>query len=96
MIHNRPFNVGRTGENYQIRQIAEFVEQAVPGSKIEYAADGEKDGFVQEELGEVLHAQGETDAARPHFARAHALLSEIPWVAEDTARLERLAELARP
>jgi nucleoside-diphosphate-sugar epimerase len=42
-IHNRAFNVGRTSENYRIREIADIVEETVPGCKIEYAADGGPD-----------------------------------------------------
>jgi nucleoside-diphosphate-sugar epimerase len=37
-IHNEVFNVGRTEENYQIRQIAEIVGETVPGCTIEFAA----------------------------------------------------------
>lgn len=36
-IHNQSFNVGANGENYQMRELAEFVKEAVPGSAIEYA-----------------------------------------------------------
>jgi len=42
-IHNGVFNVGRTSENYRIREIADIVEETVPGCKIEYAADGGPD-----------------------------------------------------
>lgn len=35
--HNQAFNVGVTSENYQIRMIAEIVEQIVPGCTIELA-----------------------------------------------------------
>lgn len=38
-IHNEAFNVGRSTENYQIRDIATIVAETVPGSKVEYAAD---------------------------------------------------------
>ncbi len=37
-VHNEVFNVGRTEENYQIRQIAEIVGETVPGCQIEFAA----------------------------------------------------------
>lgn len=37
LIHNRAFNVGRTQENYQIRDIAEMVLDVVPGSRVTYA-----------------------------------------------------------
>lgn len=36
-VHNEAFNVGRSSENYQIRQLAEIVAAAVPGSRVEYA-----------------------------------------------------------
>ena len=43
LIHNRPFNVGRTQENYQIRDIAEMVREIVPGSRVTYAPGGAPD-----------------------------------------------------
>ena len=43
LIHNQTFNVGRTEENYRISEIAEIVKQTVPGSCVEYAADGGPD-----------------------------------------------------
>jgi len=55
---------------------------------------GEEDGFVYEELGECLLAQGKADEARPWFRKAYALLKEIGWVAEDKARMDRLQKLA--
>ena len=36
-VHNEAFNVGRTEENYRIRELAEIVAETVPGSRIEYA-----------------------------------------------------------
>lgn len=43
LIHNRAFNVGRSQENYQIRDIADMVLAVVPGSKVIYAPDGAPD-----------------------------------------------------
>jgi len=37
VVHNEAFNVGRTEENYRIRELAEIVAETVPGSRIEYA-----------------------------------------------------------
>jgi nucleoside-diphosphate-sugar epimerase len=37
MIHNEAFNVGRTSENYQVRDLADLVQQLVPGSRVRYA-----------------------------------------------------------
>lgn len=43
LIHNQAFNVGRTEENYQIRDLAEIVKETVPGCAIEFAADAGPD-----------------------------------------------------
>jgi tetratricopeptide (TPR) repeat protein len=59
----------------------------------EYRRLGEEDGFVHEEIAECLLAQGKAEDAKPYFRRAHELLKEIGWVAEDTKRIERLAKL---
>jgi len=54
----------------------------------------EPDGFVNEEIGECLLAQGKAGEAKPHFARAYDLLSKDQWLTRDEPkRLERLAEL---
>ena len=42
-IHNQALNVGQTEENYRIRELAEIVQDVVPGSRIEYAKDGGPD-----------------------------------------------------
>lgn len=43
LVHNRAFNVGRTQENYQIRDLAEMVLDVVPGSRVVYAPGGGPD-----------------------------------------------------
>ena len=42
-VHNQTFNVGRTEENFRIRELAAIVAETVPGSRIEYAPDGGPD-----------------------------------------------------
>jgi nucleoside-diphosphate-sugar epimerase len=42
-VHNSTFNVGQTEENYRISELAEIVAQTVPGSHVEYAANGGPD-----------------------------------------------------
>lgn len=60
------------------------------------AADGSGDGYVYEELGGLLLAQGKADAARPHFAQAYEMLSKDVWLAaNEQARLERLRSLGQ-
>ena len=43
LIHNEAFNVGRSEENYRVRDLGELVEQVVPGSKVRYAEGGGPD-----------------------------------------------------
>lgn len=43
LVHNQAFNVGRTEENYQIRDVASMVEEIVPGSRVKYAEGGGPD-----------------------------------------------------
>lgn len=42
-VFNQAFNVGTTTENYQIRELADLVEEIVPGCKVEYATDAGPD-----------------------------------------------------
>ncbi|MDH6229807.1 nucleoside-diphosphate-sugar epimerase [Mesorhizobium soli] len=43
LVHNEAFNVGQTGHNYRIRDIAAIVAEVVPGCRLEYAADAGPD-----------------------------------------------------
>ncbi len=43
VVHNQGFNVGRTADNYRIRELAEIVKATVPGSVVEYASDASPD-----------------------------------------------------
>ena len=43
LIHNETFNVGRTEENYRIRELADIVAETVPGCRVEYAPGGVPD-----------------------------------------------------
>jgi nucleoside-diphosphate-sugar epimerase len=42
-IHNETFNVGRTEENFRIRELADLVAETVPGCRVEYAPGGGPD-----------------------------------------------------
>jgi nucleoside-diphosphate-sugar epimerase len=42
-VHNEAFNMGQTSENYQVRDVARMVADAVPGSRVRYAAGGGPD-----------------------------------------------------
>lgn len=60
----------------------------------ELAAAHASDGYVYEELGELLLAKGEATAARANFARAYELLATDPNLrAKEPERLARLRRL---
>jgi len=42
-VHNQAFNVGRSEENYQVRDLAAMTQEVVPGSTVEYAEGGGPD-----------------------------------------------------
>jgi nucleoside-diphosphate-sugar epimerase len=42
-VHEQAFNVGRTDQNFRVRQMAEVVAKAVPGCRIEFAEGAEPD-----------------------------------------------------
>ena len=42
-VHNEAFNIGRTEENYRVRELAEIVAETVPGCRIEYAEGASPD-----------------------------------------------------
>jgi nucleoside-diphosphate-sugar epimerase len=43
VVHDQAFNVGRSEDNYRIRDLAEIVAETVPGCRITYAPDGGPD-----------------------------------------------------
>ena len=43
VVHDEAFNVGRSSENYRIREVASLVEEIVEGSAVTYAEDGGPD-----------------------------------------------------
>ena len=42
-IHNEAFNIGRTEDNYRVRELAEIVAQTVPNCEVEFASDASPD-----------------------------------------------------
>jgi nucleoside-diphosphate-sugar epimerase len=43
VVHDQAFNVGRQSENFQIRQVADLVKEAVEGSRVTYAPGASPD-----------------------------------------------------
>jgi nucleoside-diphosphate-sugar epimerase len=58
LVHGEAFNVGRTDENFRVREIAKLVEAKVPGSKVVYAEGAQPDTRCYrvdcEKIGRVL------------------------------------------
>ncbi len=80
IIHNQVFNVGVPGENYRVRDLAEIVCDAVPGSEIVL----------------VPHAGGDTrdyrvsfDEAHDHISHVHAALDRAGWCTAGARRRRR-------
>jgi nucleoside-diphosphate-sugar epimerase len=42
-IHDEAFNIGATAENYQVRDLAEIVQQTVPGSQVSFGPEASPD-----------------------------------------------------
>jgi nucleoside-diphosphate-sugar epimerase len=42
-VHNQAFNIGRTTENYQIRQVANLVAEVVPNCEVSFASGATAD-----------------------------------------------------
>ena len=42
-VHNQAFNVGRNEENYQVRDLADFVRKTIPNCEISFAGDASPD-----------------------------------------------------
>ena len=62
----------------------------------DHARAGTDDGYVHEELAEILLAQGKAGEAGPHFARAHEQLSQDEGFAQkEPDRLARMLSLSK-
>ena len=43
IVHDQAFNVGRTEENYRVREVADMVQTTIPGSQVTYADEASAD-----------------------------------------------------
>jgi tetratricopeptide (TPR) repeat protein len=85
--------VGRWTVARELRSLRRYDEALAIQQDL--AATGLEDGYVSEELGELLLALDRPAEATAHFARAHELLSRDEWlVSAEPDRLRRLADLA--
>jgi tetratricopeptide (TPR) repeat protein len=88
-----PVRIGRWTVARGLRSLGR-IEEALAIQRDLNDGDGGSDGYVEEELGELLLASGRPAEAGPHFAKAYELLSKDEWLADsEPERLKRLAEL---
>jgi tetratricopeptide (TPR) repeat protein len=76
------------------------MERYEPALRMQYEMEkeclecGEPDGFVTEEIGEILLATDHAEEAQPFFQRAWDVLKNVDWVRDsDPDRIERLRKL---
>ncbi len=74
--------LGRNAESLEMQEelLSEYLAEE-PGGE----------GFVHEEIAELLLSAGRPERARPHFRRAHELLAGEDWL--EPERIERMARL---
>jgi nucleoside-diphosphate-sugar epimerase len=102
LVHDQAFNVGRSQDNVQIRDIAELVRDAIPGSKVSFA-DGagpdirnyRVDFSKLHETFPDLYLQWTVQAGIDELARAYAEhgFSYDDFVSSRFVRLRRIREL---
>jgi len=104
VVHNQAFNVGQTDENYRIRDLAEIVRETVPGSQIEYAADGGPDprcyradfGKIFRVLPDFKPHWNARDGARELYSAYQAVgLALAEYEGPRYKRIEHLKELLK-
>jgi nucleoside-diphosphate-sugar epimerase len=99
-VHDQAFNIGATGENYQIRELAELVAEVVPGCRLSFAEGASPDARTYrvscEKAREVLGFQTEWTAREgveelyAAYRRVGLTLAEF-----EGPRYQRLAHLRR-
>jgi nucleoside-diphosphate-sugar epimerase len=98
VVRDRPFNVGRSDENYRIRQLAEIVADVVPGCELAFAADAGPDARnyrvdfsrIERELGFAARwtARAGAEELRDAFRSASLTVDEF-----EGARYMRIAHV---
>lgn len=100
-IHDQALNIGRNGENYQIRDVAQIVGAAVDGSVVTFAAGGEPDARdyrvdfskVEDVLpGFVPQWDVERGAKQLAAAYRDADLTEAQFTGSSYLRIKRIQE----
>jgi len=101
VVHNEVFNVGRTDENYRIRELADIVAETIPGCRVEYAAGGGPDKrcyrVTCEKIRRVLPNFRPDWTARKGAQELYEAYRRVGLTAEDVGhgRYIRIAQIQR-
>jgi nucleoside-diphosphate-sugar epimerase len=99
LVHDEAFNVGRTEENYRIRDVANIVAEVVPGSEITFAATAGPDirnyKVNCDKLAKTLPAYDPRWTVRSGAAQLKAAFEAVGLTSEDitSARLQRIEHI---
>lgn len=102
LVHNEAFNVGRTEENYQIREVATIVGEVVAGSEVTFADGASADirdyRVTFDKIARVLPGFSPKWTVRSGAEELHRTFVEVGLAQEHLEgpsfiRLRRLAEL---
>jgi nucleoside-diphosphate-sugar epimerase len=100
-VHNETFNVGRTEENYRVRELADIVAEIVPGCQVEYAPDGAPDKRCYrvncDKIHRVLPGFRPQWTAREGAQELYDAYRSVGLTAEDLARgrYQRISQIQR-
>jgi nucleoside-diphosphate-sugar epimerase len=101
-IHDQAFNVGRTGENYRIRDVANLIAELVPDCTVSFAEGASNDARdyrvdftkVESELpGFAPQWDVRAGILELHRSYVSAHLSEADWQGDRYVRLRRIRSL---
>ena len=98
-VHNQAFNVGRSDENFRVRDVAELVRDSVPGSTVAYAAGGGPDPRCYrvdaDKLPRMVPSYRPRWSVREGIAQLHAAYRRFGLSREDFlgARYQRIARI---
>jgi nucleoside-diphosphate-sugar epimerase len=99
LVHDQAFNVGQTSENYRIRDVADIVNDVVPGSRIAFAATAGPDirnyRVDCDKLATTLPAFQPTWTVRSGAEQLAAAFEAVGLTAEDitSPRLQRIEHI---
>ncbi len=98
-VHNQAFNVGRSDENFRVRDVAELVRDSIPGSAVAYAAGGGPDPRCYrvdaDKLPRMVPSYRPRWSVREGIAQLHAAYRQFGLSREDFlgARYQRIARI---